>query len=394
MEELKFGEVMFDGLLVIVFEHLYRLPVIGCSGCFSSVLVNRLWNKLYQHPIKTFMDGKWDKNLSRYPPTYYCTRSLQSEITQNNHLMWYQQNLNKGQLSFDRYSELLSRSYAIEKHISAVAEDDIERETFVLRQMLFYKFDGGRVQCQNTNILKRVNYLPSSSTEYDAKNIVWSRDREFDKDIFDAAFFVTLMSKTGYTPQMVLNYVSTCRQDIKNELLELATQAGCMTLHHVPTELRTKEKCIQAVKLNGMALEHVPTPQKTTEVCQMALNNNTEAILFVPEEILTEEMVTRVIVNDGALYSIPQKLRTDKICKLAVEANGENLRWVENRTEELCEMAVSKVGRVLCCVPMKHRTLKMCIKAVKQNREALEFVPDNFKTLITISEWFAPIGRT
>jgi hypothetical protein len=67
----------------------------------------------------------------------------------------------------------------------------------------------------------------------------------------------------------------------------------------------------------------------------------------------------------GFLLSVPMEERTNELCEMACKKNGLMLRYVpkEALTVELCELAVKENGQALSFVPKKMRTEEMCWKA-------------------------------
>eukprot|EP01088_Endostelium_zonatum_P014241 TRINITY_DN3035_c0_g1_i1.p1 TRINITY_DN3035_c0_g1~~TRINITY_DN3035_c0_g1_i1.p1 ORF type:complete len:113 (+),score=20.43 TRINITY_DN3035_c0_g1_i1:39-377(+) len=60
---------MFEGLLDIVFQQLYCLPISKAIGGYG--MVNKRWNKIWDHPLFTFMRGEFNRNVRNFPPSYY-----------------------------------------------------------------------------------------------------------------------------------------------------------------------------------------------------------------------------------------------------------------------------------------------------------------------------------
>ncbi len=65
--------------------------------------------------------------------------------------------------------------------------------------------------------------------------------------------------------------------------------------------------------------------------------------------------------------------------KESIKDNPFNLKYVHNKTEELCKIAVSKECDALMCCKVK--TLELCLLAVKNkdfHLDVLMFIPDEF----------------
>ena len=81
--------------------------------------------------------------------------------------------------------------------------------------------------------------------------------------------------------------------------------------------------------------------------------------------------------NGQSLLRIPWEDRTAEICLIAVREDGRNLRWVPHtrRTKEILHAAVSQWGWSLLFIPYKWRTPEICLAAVEQDGRVLGLVP-------------------
>eukprot|EP01088_Endostelium_zonatum_P015257 TRINITY_DN3655_c1_g1_i2.p2 TRINITY_DN3655_c1_g1~~TRINITY_DN3655_c1_g1_i2.p2 ORF type:complete len:175 (+),score=13.51 TRINITY_DN3655_c1_g1_i2:293-817(+) len=70
-QEQSFEVVIFEGILDLCFRHLYSLPLNRRS--FSSMLVNKRWHFIFEHPLQTFYKANFTKTLKLFPPSYYAT---------------------------------------------------------------------------------------------------------------------------------------------------------------------------------------------------------------------------------------------------------------------------------------------------------------------------------
>jgi len=103
--------------------------------------------------------------------------------------------------------------------------------------------------------------------------------------------------------------------------------------------------------------------------CLAAIRANGFNIKYIKNQ--TEELCLEAVKQQGyALQFI--KNQTEEICLTAVKQNGYALCFVEEQTDEVCLMAVRTIGRALEYV--KKQTYKICQAAVKRDGMALEFV--------------------
>jgi hypothetical protein len=77
------------------------------------------------------------------------------------------------------------------------------------------------------------------------------------------------------------------------------------------------------------------------------------------------------------------KNRTPEICKAAVMENTYALVWVKDQTEELCMLAVKQDGYALQWVD--DQTYNVCYEAAKQNPDAVSFIRDK-ETFYKVAE--------
>ena len=148
-----------------------------------------------------------------------------------------------------------------------------------------------------------------------------------------------------------------------------------MAIEYVNPHFHTEALCKIAVTENGMALQHVFPNMKTKEICLLAVQNNGYALEYIPgynaadnsSDIEKNKLVLRDFYRD------------------AVISNGLSLCLIQknNRTDELCELAVNENGWALMYVPTQ--TKKLCKIAVRQNCDILEIVD---KELLKPAKWY------
>ena len=142
---------------------------------------------------------------------------------------------------------------------------------------------------------------------------------------------------------------------------------------------------------HGSAIQYVmPNTPRYNELCEIAISGKAAWVLdYVPEEQRTLELCKLAVTQNGdALEFVPKELRTLDICKLAVHDYVDALNDVPFETFthdeqlELCKLAVTQKGNSLGYVPKELRTLEICKLAVTKNEYALVYVPKKFKEQI------------
>lgn len=176
-------------------------------------------------------------------------------------------------------------------------------------------------------------------------------------------------------------------------------------------ELQTKEICLLNIE-SGVPLHYVRLDLRTEELCLMAVEYNMMNILYVPEAVLTEEMVyiaaTYIAICKKCRTIIPERFLTDSLYVFAIDEVRSAIHAktilmnipMKQRTYAICLAAVRKCGPALKHVPSHLRddemlftalrtnglalqyidnpTVEMCKVAVKSNHQAMKYVPHKF----------------
>jgi len=102
-------------------------------------------------------------------------------------------------------------------------------------------------------------------------------------------------------------------------------------------------------------------------------NSGYECIL--EEDCPYEKKIEAILTKPAFLRFITNK--TLELCKLAIQNDPFSIYYIpeEHKNYEMCMTVVQDNGCLLQCVPNKHKTLELCTNAVKNNRSALNFVP-------------------
>jgi hypothetical protein len=172
----------------------------------------------------------------------------------------------------------------------------------------------------------------------------------------------------------------------------------------VPEELRTEKVCLYAVQKQPLALEYVPEGLKTLELCLIAVQESYSAIDHVPEELKAQvkasigtefhiksfdEWEQEVISQWKKTHRNYEKWLSIGSWYGDIQTKGNySLACVpENeRTPEMCFVAIHYWGAALKWVPDKYKTYELCLDAVRHNTpvdegcSALAFVPEELKT--------------
>lgn len=152
-------------------------------------------------------------------------------------------------------------------------------------------------------------------------------------------------------------------------------------------------------------MEYVPIKNKhnplyglSYDQAKESIKDNAFNLKYVHNK--TEELCKIAVQKNGnAIKYVP--VQTEELCKIAVESAALSIVYIHNQTEELCKIAVSKdCDALMCC---KVKTLELCLLAVKNkdfHLDVLMFIPDEFieecltfvdKTLFEENDLDAPL---
>ena len=159
-------------------------------------------------------------------------------------------------------------------------------------------------------------------------------------------------------------------------------------LHYVRLDLRTEELCLKAVEYNMMNIIYVPSDVLTEEMVFIAasyIGVCKKCRTIIPKRFLTDSLYVHAINEVKSpihartiLTNIPIKQRTYTICLAAVQRCGPALNFVpkELRDENIILTALRTNGLALQYID--NPSLEMCKIAVKSNHHAMKYVPQKY----------------
>ena len=244
-----------------------------------------------------------------------------------------------------------------------------------------------------------------------------------------------VVSDNGLNLQFVPNELIT------PVLARMAIEQHPQAIRFVPQSILLEYPglCWMAVERQATLLQYVPDELKTPELIKLAISSDVDALYFVPTKYLNPEFLKNIdpknllrylplshwdqeLVDDlvkqhpenflPVASRAPQYL-TDELMLIGIKKYGQSIDYhlprnrilrffirnpnlimpairrdpmliqhvpVENRTQEMIDYVVSRVGSQLAEVPYSKRTQQQSINAVKRNGLALEFVPEKYKS--------------
>ena len=238
-------------------------------------------------------------------------------------------------------------------------------------------------KCLDKNSFPSYNKKNFEQIEYVVKYIkpeaLTPKICEFIVKIFPEALMY-IHPQTLELCEIAIYYFPQALKHIQNktfELCKLAIQYDGKTLEYIDDDMFDVNKMNTlrklAVKQNPIALKFIKPQFQNEKLCQDAIDIFPCAIEYVAEQLQTENLCMNALRQD--IHSFAHiKNKTYNICVYAIRNNGYNLNLIkkQNRTEELCKLAVASCGCALQFVP--NQTWKICKIAVKNNINAIKYV--------------------
>eukprot|EP01088_Endostelium_zonatum_P002912 TRINITY_DN1378_c0_g1_i1.p1 TRINITY_DN1378_c0_g1~~TRINITY_DN1378_c0_g1_i1.p1 ORF type:complete len:361 (+),score=59.80 TRINITY_DN1378_c0_g1_i1:85-1167(+) len=332
MAEGGFEQVLeFDGLLKMIFDHIYPLSLD--EKPFSCGLVNKRWNRVWQHPLQTFVKGQFNSNLNAYPPSYYFDREP------------------------NKLYDQLDQQGGMTLQLQSIPEDDPAWEQFIKNEILIHYFEKSNSPYKNHSIQSLVNLLiPIGKSYYPSQ--------------------LNPSSIKFLGPEPSVRWLLFNLSPLRPQLFISQTWAGDIDFLYLLS------------KYGYPALQYVPEDQKTDELCTEFLASNPRNLSAVPAKFLTLHNCTTAVMNASAtdifsiFSSIPPHLKSEHICDLAVSLDGECLSSVPDQlqTYQRCKTAVTSSASALDYVPQSLINSELCLIALEQNPTAIVYVPEHLKT--------------
>lgn len=129
---------------------------------------------------------------------------------------------------------------------------------------------------------------------------------------------------------------------------------------------KTYDMCLEAVIKDSSAIYYVPEEFKDEKLCLESSKKN--QLIYIPDNILTEEMVKEFLKRDKILKNIPKRFRTEEINILAIEYNPNNIDEIENPSRDLIMLSVSIYGNSIHRIPIDMITDEIFKKAFECKR--------------------------
>lgn len=156
-----------------------------------------------------------------------------------------------------------------------------------------------------------------------------------------------------------------------------------------------KEKIMEYVPIKN---KHNPLYGLSYDQVKESIKDNPFYLRYVHNK--TDELCKIALEKNGnAIKYVP--VQTDELCKIAVQTSGTSIIYVINQTDEICKLALKQSCNALFYCKVK--TKELCILAVQDDYfdlEVLGYIPDEFieecltfvdKTLFEENDLDAPL---
>ena len=350
---LTFEESIHDDILYIVFNYLYPLPLSQTK--FYALLVNKRWCSIFDHPLSTFYEGRFNHNLYKHPPSYYY-------LSTGHRKPW----------------NMIRKSSGMTLQIIRLKEDDEKHEEFVVREMLLHNFVS-TLRCENNRINKILKEMNQNGIEvYNTDQLGSKHNFLSDEDYWRATKLNSRDTVWSNGKSILRAHLDRMKESAS--FCKLVVQNDPVALLLVPTQFLGKEICMLGVRQSDAALPFVPELFKNKEMYELAMQRNETqfkfdtdlSITYYPKEYLTADMVREAVIQKPVclrylVKSVPSLL-TAEVFKLAITANARTLEFVplNMRTIELLELAVQTDGMLkILCILLSLITIKTMFE---QNR--------------------------
>lgn len=197
-----------------------------------------------------------------------------------------------------------------------------------------------------------------------------------------------------------------------NKIERFLIKPTALTFSGINKTNQTSELVDYAVTHDGRALEHVYKKLLTYDVCLKAVKNTGLALRFVPEQLITDEIVDAALehsiyfadskdgINDiyrfcsielpkqyinREFYSypisyVPYSLINDERLKKSIQYSPFSITELPRTPKELYELAVSIDGLSLKFIPKRILNKRIINSAINSNPLAVAFVPQKYLT--------------
>lgn len=146
----------------------------------------------------------------------------------------------------------------------------------------------------------------------------------------------------------------------------------------------TSTIALVAVKTDGHSLKHIPKESQTEAICCAAIMSKPSTISNVKIDMTPKIVDTylryRTTPYDFCDQFIKEYIPSQERLLEILEENGLVLKYIKNKTNEICLKAVTENGLALGAVPNDMRTSRICFIAIDNDPKALVTILNRVQT--------------
>jgi hypothetical protein len=155
---------------------------------------------------------------------------------------------------------------------------------------------------------------------------------------------------------------------------------SAINLKYVNRKHISQDMCDRCVSHNAWSLAFVPDHFKHEAMCLEAVKKHVTCFNYVPESLITQDMVDLVKSNHDCYAHIPLKFKTLEFVFENLKSGGfiscEDFRpYLNQMSHQLCLELVNINGVFLKLLPDHMRVSDVCDRAFKINPKCLEYIP-------------------
>ena len=171
-----------------------------------------------------------------------------------------------------------------------------------------------------------------------------------------------------------------------------ALLADSLNIWEVPEKILSDEFILKLLQMDGNLICAVDGERKTKEMYMTAFENTEMAITNFPPEMITQEIAMKAVEKNGRMiYFLPDMLKTPEICQIALNnlhPDGKEYEIIsEVSSADVCLAHLKKIERengdpflIFGSINPKIITPEMAQLAVRLEPSCIQFVPDHLKT--------------
>ena len=341
----------------------------------NSVISGELFNELFGYN-KFVKYASYEYDLGKFTQengVYYCSK----EFTNTN---------------YSNYSNSTSTQY-----IYGGIEFYSDREQFFKKLKTYYVYDSN---IYNVEVPNDADVHIKKDCFAATKLILTNKRKLVDMDEWNDLEYCKLAAEFGCEKYIKVKSDEIMLKMIENdwflikdvavqtdEMCEIALKKQPYAFIHIKNP--SQKICNLAVSLSSDNIKYVPSDKKTYEVYLAAVRNKPEILKEIPFIFKTEELLTAAVKKNGYFITyiednfLTEELGIATILGLATDVLVEKILLhikPHNITSNLCDTLVTKFGTSIQHIPSQFITEELCVKAINQNPNVINLIDKSYLT--------------